>query len=160
MVDLYSICPYKAYFKDINGRCKYFNSRFACPFASQFANIIETDRNITPSDINLFINMSAQPTLDKKYDDACYFLSQYTQNIYAPYKEKQESISLKEILIDIGKETLIELFPDERIKCVASGIGIIDSIHKVITCENKTYHSVSCALKICKFVYKLLPKNK
>ncbi len=159
MTDLYSICPYKTYFKDINGQCKYLNSSFSCPLVSQFNNIIEADRNITANDINLFINMSFQPTLDKKYDDACRFLSQYTQNIYTQYKEKQGVLSLRDVLMDIGKEVLIELFPDEHIKCVASGIGIIDSLHKAITSENKTYHSVTCALKICKFVYKLLPKN-
>ncbi len=160
MVDLYLICPYKAYFKDINGRCKYLNSTFSCPLASQFNNIIEADRNITPEDIKLFINMSSQPAFDKKYDDACYFLSQYTQNIYAQYNEKQDSVPLRDILLDIGKEALIELFPEEHIKCVASDISIIDSLHKAITSENKTYHSVACALKICKFVYQLLSKNK
>lgn len=159
MVDLYSICPYKAYFQDINGRCRYFNSRFRCPLVSQINNIIETDRNIIPEDINLFMNMSSQPIFDKKYEDACYFLSQYTQNIYSQYKKKQECMSLKDVLLDIGREVLIELFPNEHIQCMASGLSIIDTIHKAITSENKTYHSVSCALKICKLAYKL-SKNK
>lgn len=160
MVNLYQICPYKTYFRDIYGRCKYFNTPLGCPFASQFNNVIEADRAITSDDIDLFINMSLSPTVDKKYDDACRFLSLYTQNTYAQYKKKQDDISLKDILLDIGKEALIELFPDEASKCIASGVGIIDSIHKAITSENKTYHSVSCALKICKFVYKFLAKRK
>lgn len=160
MVDLYKICPYKTYFKDIYGKCRYLNNPLGCPFLSQFNNVMETDRAITSDNINLFINMSIQPTLDKKYDDTCGFLSQYAQIIYTQHKRKQTPISLKEILIDIGEESLIELFPDEHIQCMASGLSIIDTIHKAITRENKTYHSVTCALKICKFVYKLLPKNK
>ena len=160
MVDLYSICPYKKYFKDINGRCKYLNTSFVCPFVSQFNSIMKTDEIITSNDIDFFVNMSFQPTLDKKYNDACHFLSQYTQNIYPRHKETQECLSFKDVLIDIGKEALIELFPNEHIQCLASGLSIIDTIYKAVTSENKTYHSVTCALKICKFVYKLLPKNE
>ncbi len=107
-----------------------------------------------------FTIIRESPTFDKKCDEACSFLSLYTQHIYALYKEKQDGFSFRDVLVDIGKEALIELFPEEHIKCVASGIGIIDSLHKAITSENKTYHSIACALKICKFVYKFLPKNK